>query len=333
MKISAAAVLIVSLQVLPASASAQDARAFERAYGRQDWSAAAQAGEAWARREPDNPIAAFNTACALARAGQAETALTWLERAGRAGFAGTRSIDEDPDLAPARALAGFEAAVAGIRSNRARMFGEFQAEAERSEILTILPPGDTGGPRPLLVVLHGYGGRPAPHADLYRRVARELGAILAAPSAVRPSPRGRGYSWTFRDEAEWWVLRAIERLTAEHEIDPDRVFVAGFSQGAGVALSAALAHPERFAGVLAIAGHYEAHRMRPRAEAAPRVYLLAGQKDPAVVGYRTAEADLRGAGLDVRLRVIPGLGHEFPPRANTELRKAFGFLLPRASGR
>jgi predicted esterase len=316
------------MAVMPGTAQAQDARSFERAYARGDWAGAAKAGEIWVEREPGNSIAAFNTACAFARAGQPEIALGWLERAGQAGFAGTRSIDEDPDLAPARALAGFEAAVAPIRANRARMFTEFRAEAERSEILTLVPPGEPKELRPLVVVLHGYGGSPAPMAALYRRVALELGAILAAPSAIRPGPGGQGYTWTFRDEAEWWVLRAIERVTAEHEVDPSRLVLAGFSQGAGVALAVGLAHPERFAGILAAAGPFDEEWMRPPPDANLKVYLLVGQEDPAVLSSREAEAVLRADGLDVRLRVIPGLGHAFPQRATTELRTAFDFLLP-----
>lgn len=323
----ASVLLALILATLPGAAGAQSARSFERAYASRDWAAAIEAGEAWAEREPDNPTAAYNVACAHALAGQGESALAWLERAGRVGFAGTRSLDEDPDLASARALEGFEAAVAGIRANRARMFRAFQAAAERSEILTILPDGEPQGPRPLLVVLHGYGGAPG-HAERYRQVARELGAIVAAPGALRPGPRGKGFSWTFRDEAEWWVLRAIERVAAEHPVDPDRVVLAGYSQGANVALSVALAAPARFAGVLAVAGHYEPHRMRAPPGAELRIYLLTGRKDPAVDTFRQAERTLRSDGVEVRLREVPGLGHAFPPRATRELRQALEFLLP-----
>ena len=47
------------------------------------------------------------------------------------------------------------------------------------------PPRDPPpGPRPLIVVLHGYGDEPAPNAELYRKAARRRGAIVAAPSGV-----------------------------------------------------------------------------------------------------------------------------------------------------
>lgn len=326
-------ILLVALAgvLMPATVStAQNERAFGAAYAGGDWPAAAEAGEIWARREPGNPVAAFNTACALALAGRPEEALPWLEVAGEAGFAGTRSIDEDPDLEAARALPGFETAVARIRSNRAALFSEFRSAADRSRILTIAPPQEATGPRPLIVVLHGYGGKPEPNADLYRGVAARLGALLAAPSAIRPGPGGQGYSWTYRDEAEWWVLRVIERLENQYEVDPERVFLAGFSQGANTALSVALSHPQRFAGVLAVAGHYEKHVMEATSVEKPRVYLLTGDRDASASTFETARRDLAARGLKVRLRRVRGLGHAYPRRSEVELRRAFEFLSERS---
>ena len=328
-----ALLLAIAFTTSATEVQAQSRGAFERAYTRGDWERAAAVGERWFEREPGNSTAAYNTACAQALAGNPEAALEWLRLAGETGFAGTRSIDEDPDLESARALADFEDAVAAIRDNRARHFEAFQAEAERSEILTILPPDAPPGPRPLIVVLHGYGDWPAPNAQAYRGVARELGAIIAAPSALRPGPNGQGFSWTFRDEAEWWVLRAIDRVAERHAVDPERIVLAGFSQGANVALAVGLKHPRLFAGLLPVAGHYEQHLMpAPGTEGAPRVYLLIGKDDPFAATFTEAESNLREGGVEVRLRVIPGLGHGFPGRATSELREALEFLLPKQSG-
>jgi predicted esterase len=88
-----------------------------------------------------------------------------------------------------------------------------------------------------------------------------------------------------------------------------------------------LAHPSRFAGLLPIAGHYEPHLMPAAAGGGPRVYLLTGARDPAVETFRAASADLKGAGLEVRLRVIPALGHAYPRHSDAELGKALEFLL------
>jgi predicted esterase len=309
-------------------AAAQTARAFERAYQRGDWSAAATAAARWAESAPEDPTAAYNAACAHALAGDVEAALEWLRRAGEAGFAGLRSIEEDPDLATVRPHPGFADATATIRANRGRMFATFKAHAEQAEILTFLPPGAPAGPRPLIVVLHGYGDEPRFNAELYHKAARQRGAIVAAPSGLRPGPGGRGFSWTYRDEAEWWVLRAIEKLTESYPVDPERVVLAGFSQGANVALSVGLRHPHLFAGLLPVAGHYDADRLPLPQAGGPRVYLLTGARDPAVETFRTAAEELAGAALEVRLRVVPAVRHAYPRQATKELGQALDFLLP-----
>ena len=326
-RVAFALAFAASLLAAPAVA-AQDARAFERAYARGDWAAAAEAAERWAERAPGDSTAAYNAACARALAGEAEAALAWLRRAGELGFAGVRSLEEDPDLAAVRGHPGFAGATAGIRANRGRMFADFKARAERAEILTIPPRKAPPGPRPLIVVLHGYGDEPGANAEVYRKAAARRGAIVAAPGALRPGPGGRGFAWTFRDEAEWWVLRALDRLLAEQPVDPRRVILAGFSQGANVALQVGLAHPDRFAGLLPVAGWYEADRMAPPPGGGPRVYLLTGARDPRVDTFRQAERRLGAAGLDVRLRVVPGLGHGYPRGATEELSRALRFLLP-----
>lgn len=314
-----------------AAAPAQSARAFERAYARGDWAGAARAARLWAERSPADPIAAYNAACAHALAGEPEAALEWLRRAGAVGFAGVRSVDGDADLAAARSHPGFATATESIRANRARMFESFKAHAERSEIL-VRPPRDAPlGPRPLIVVLHGHGDEPERNAELYRKAARLRGAIVAAPSGLRPGPGGRGFAWTFRDEAEWWVLRAIERVGDDHPVDPERIILAGFSQGANVALEVGLRHPDRFVGLLPVAGRYEADRMPAPAGGGPRIYLLTGARDPAVESFRLAEQELRAAGLEVELRLVPGLRHAYPQSATKELGRALDYLLAESS--
>ncbi len=328
----ATTVAVLAALLASPPAPGQHGRAFERAYSDRDWAAAARAAELWAEREPGSPTVAYNAACAHALAGDEGAALGWLRRAGAAGFAGTRSLDEDPDLASVRGHPGFATATAAIRTNRETMFAEFRAVAESSEILTIPPPGECPGSCPLIVVLHGYGGEARNNAEIYRRVAAKLGAIVAAPSALRPGPAGRGFSWTFRDEAEWWVLRAMDRVSAEHPVDPERVVLAGFSQGANVALGVGLRHPRRFAGLLPVAGHYDPSRMPAATRGGPRIYLLTGSRDPRVDSFRAAERQLAGAGLDVRLRIVPGVGHSYPQRVDHELGKALEFLLPGPNG-
>jgi hypothetical protein len=58
------------------------------------------------------PIATFNVACSLARSGDADGALDWLERAVNAGFERTAALEDDPDLDSLRATDRFRALLA-----------------------------------------------------------------------------------------------------------------------------------------------------------------------------------------------------------------------------
>jgi len=58
--------------------------------------------KSWQTRS--NPTSAFNMARLMARAGRLDEAVTWLERAVRAGFRDAHAIANDPDLAALRPL-------------------------------------------------------------------------------------------------------------------------------------------------------------------------------------------------------------------------------------
>jgi pimeloyl-ACP methyl ester carboxylesterase len=111
-----------------------------------------------------------------------------------------------------------------------------------------LPSAPSSGPLPLLLLLHGAGQS---GATMLRRVgaaADEAGVAVLAPDsrsttwdAIR---EGFGDDVTFLD-------RALEHVFARASIDPARVTVGGFSDGASYALSLGLANGDVFPRVLA----------------------------------------------------------------------------------
>ncbi len=292
-----------------------------------DWERVARLGERIMEARPGLAVVAYNLACAHAQLGDHEAAIGWLERSAENGFAGIVSIETDSDLDPIRGDARFGAVADTVRATRDRRFDAFRAEAEKAELLTVLPPGhDPEVAAPLVIVLHGSGGRPGPIAGVYERAAAEVGAIVVAPSALRPM--GEGFNWTFRDESEWMVLHVLERVGREHKIDRERVVLAGFSQGANVSLEVGLKHADRFAGIVACCGHWDAEIMRiPEGVELPRVQLLIGAQDPWVGTFREAEEALGSAGADVRLHVARGVGHAYPRDADERLEAALRFVL------
>jgi len=125
-------------------------------------------------------------------------------------------------------------------------------------------PPTTGKP-PLVVLLHGIG---ADENDLFP-LAGELDKRFKVVSLRAPYDYHQGHAW-FRidfgpggtltpDVAQAratlgdlirWIAAAPERL----RVDPDRIFLLGFSQGAMMSIGVLRAAPERVAGVVALSG-------------------------------------------------------------------------------
>jgi predicted esterase len=130
-----------------------------------------------------------------------------------------------------------------------------------------VPPGDA--PKPLVIALHGYGGDKSSMMKVMRRI-NENDFVIAAlqgphhhlvmPTKEKPQ-LGYGFGWLSNFKAEESVAlhhRLIKQVIAEQTaagtIDPQRVFLLGFSQAVGVNFRFAFTHPELIRGVIAIAG-------------------------------------------------------------------------------
>lgn len=304
---------------------------FDNAYQSEDWTRAIAIAEQLAETDAGAVIGAYNAACAHARAGNTDQAADWLILCAERGFTGIRSLEEDDDLAPIRASEKFHEALELVRANAAKRFEDYKAAAQADEPLTILPDNLQADTKPpLLIVLHGSGGTPEPLAELYKHSANTLNMILVVPAALRPW--GDGFAWTYRDESEWRVLDLIERYQESHNIDPKRVYLAGFSQGANVTLAVGLKHPDKFAGLFPVCGHYESDVMPiTQSDSRPPIYLMIGARDPFAHTFREAVRPLKDAGFPVRLRVLQGVAHAYPKRADSELMRGFSYLLKAAS--
>jgi predicted esterase len=98
-------------------------------------------------------------------------------------------------------------------------------------------------------------------------------------------------------------------------VPPERVVVAGFSQGACLALEFAARNPRRYGGVAGLTGGLIGPPGTPRdypgSLAGTPVFLGAGDPDPHVPWARVEESAeaLRRLGAVVTLRRYPGLPH------------------------
>ena len=146
---------------------------------------------------------------------------------------------------------------------------------------------------PLLLLLHGYGANEedllglAPYLD-----ARLLCVSARAPYAldfggfawfnIEIGAEGVRFDFGEAEEPLAQILSLVDELRRAHR--PARIFIAGFSQGASMALTAALKQPRDFAGAIALSGLCKPE-MLPEDTVSVRglkVFMSHGRFDPVI---------------------------------------------------
>jgi len=164
------------------------------------------------------------------------------------------------------------------------------------EVLVHVSPASAPAPRPLVLCFHGGGGTAAlaKHATRWSELADAEGFVDAYPEAVRKSAderpsftrnpqlwnagTGIGYAERERVDDVGFVGALLDMALAGGAIDERRIYAAGFSNGAAMALRAAAALSHRFAAVAAVCGHLWWFETLPT-EPVPLVAIFGG-RDP-----------------------------------------------------
>lgn len=173
----------------------------------------------------------------------------------------------------------------------------------------------------MIVLLHGAGGRG-------RRILDRLLAATGRPPAVVVAPNSHGPTWDALVRQPTSILeaidgpearsfgpdvvaldRALDRVFLNVPVDPARIAIVGFSDGASYALALGLANGGLFSRVVALTPGFI-----PSVEPAgtPSVFVAHGRGDRVFpidrCGRRVATL-LRGRGHEVTLREFDG-GHD-----------------------
>lgn len=193
-----------------------------------------------------------------------------------------------------------------------------------------VPAGD--GPFPTILALHGWG---ANAHDLLGLAPMLHGgrALVLCPEGQVAVPFGGGqygYGWfplhglnvdadAFKRGSD--ALREFLRMAlVRYPIDPEKVVVAGFSQGGLMAYDLALREPSRFAGLAALSSWLPAPLVEdipklPEQERLP-VLVVHGTQDNRIAIDRARESReaLREFGVSLTYREFE-MGHEIRPEA------------------
>ncbi len=191
-------------------------------------------------------------------------------------------------------------------------------EPRRLPVRTFLPTGyEPDYAYPLLVFFHGHGGNEEQVLRLAPRLSRRNYVCIGlrgAQALCRRADGRMGYTWGLDGQCdamvEDYVFRAVEQTRRNYHIHSERIYLAGFCEGATLAYRLGLTFPQRFGGVIALNGSLPARGsflMRPDQVRGLRVLIGHGIAN-AVVPLTTARQDFRllyAAGLDVRLHTYP----------------------------
>jgi serine/threonine protein kinase/predicted esterase len=272
--------------------------------------------------DPARSVPAYNIACGHALAGEVDQGIEWLGRAVDLGFGISpnrlKTAETDPEIASLRADPRGAAIL-----DRMREHGRRVREFARRPAIVLAPPtgpvaaigaksssasganGSASGtrrPAPLLVVLHDEGSTPqSVVAGAWAGIAHALGASLLAPCGSIPTKVDpeQGMTW-YEDpqdlerkplELEGDLEECVRSFLAHHEVDRDRIWIAGEGVGATVAFDAALRAPGLYKGVLLADGPIHPATPVERARRAASLGMRAG----CLVEARKSAGDAAGA--------------------------------------
>jgi poly(3-hydroxybutyrate) depolymerase len=182
--------------------------------------------------------------------------------------------------------------------------------AATRDALLYVPPGyDTERPAPLMLMLHGAGGT----AD--GGFAPVL-PLADAANMVVLSPASRGRTWDvilggYGPDVQF-IDEALAQTFRQVAVDPARIAIAGFSDGASYALSLGLTNGDLFSHIIAFAPGF---MVLAAQEGMPPIYITHGTHDAVLPIERCSRRivpQLEQAGYAVRYIEFDG-GHTVPP--------------------
>lgn len=178
----------------------------------------------------------------------------------------------------------------------------------RDAILYVPASYDVASPAPLLVTLHGRGGGATSWEALYDDCEARGMVMLAVES--------RGLSWDLALSGAFgadvgYIDAALAFTFDRCAVDPERIALAGFSDGASYALSLGPANGDLFTHLIAFSPGFS---LVPGRVGWAKIWISHGKQDPVFDETHTFEEivpPFRDAGYEVEYVAFEG-GHEVP---------------------
>jgi predicted esterase len=264
----------------------------------------------------DDETLTFWEACLSSMGGDPERALGALNAGLDRGLAWHPKMLADSDLDSARELLGWD-------------------EFERRSANTVLKRAEER-PKPLVrpslgsegtvIALHGGGAVPS---DFFSQWAAAVPAewTLIAPIGDVPRSGGR-WAWPY----DFSTNSLVEALADQPLEQP--IVMAGFSQGAALALKTAWNDVYEVSGLIVVAGMLGVEEWERSAKKPVPLFLVVGTDDDISNQPSKATcAALLEAGVPVHVDLHEGLGHEYPADMSQVVRAALDWINERSGRR
>ena len=203
--------------------------------------------------------------------------------------------------------------------------------ANTQPVLKILKPENPSESYPLLFALHGNSSNVNVFAPHWRS-AQEHGWLVAlpqSPQAFAPET----FSW---NDWDWEIPTLVEhysQICQTFPVDRNRVVLAGFSMGAGLALWLALERTIEVRGLICVAPFLSEVEALRSLLAQPenqklRIYLVASKEDEYCYDVAVKLSEIMSQyGIDHKLDIYTDTGHAFPSSFEQRVPIALDFIL------
>ena len=289
----------------------------------------------------NKPVREYNLACDCALTGRTEEALTHLAKAAKSGIIDVAYIETDPDLDSIRKLSRYSGIIKDAKTlaeKGKKESARLAKEPEPQDIVLNARGVKNGKKTPLLVFLHGSGGSPKDLEQAFGPLLSTCGYKVYLPcGSVKVGFRADGkpgYTWEALKDSR----KIVEAVKAMKDINPDQVYLAGFSAGGCMAYLAGLSYPDLFKGVVVFSGAFQ-DGLLPADDSGikdgkPSFYIIHGNQDkmiPLALG-KSARDYLSQRGYRVVFREFYG-GHVLPQNYLDIIKKAVAWFAEKTAAK
>ncbi len=175
------------------------------------------------------------------------------------------------------------------------------------------------GPKPILMYLHGRGGNPSDDCRKWAKVASQFGWVVCPAGPGDNGSGGRTWS-SGAGDAQRVIDGTVTALRAKYKNKVQRRgnILIGFSEGAFIAMQVGLKDQTTWTRwlILGACEQYWGTDVTQALDAEKRklrrVYLLTGENDGVAQNTVKVGDTLKKNKVPVKVRLVPGMGHEVP---------------------